>query len=48
MDGSGVLVCFRDYGPNPGDIEQNFGILANDFSPKPAYDAFVASMQLPI
>ncbi len=40
--------CFRDYGPNLGDIEQNFGILRNDWSPKPAYDAFVTSMELPI
>jgi hypothetical protein len=40
--------CFRDYGSDPGDIEQNFGILRNDFSPKPAYDSYVAAMHLPI
>jgi hypothetical protein len=40
--------CFRDYGPDLGEIEQNFGILRDDWSLKPAYAAFVASMQLPI
>jgi hypothetical protein len=39
--------CFRDYGPDPGDIEQNFGILHNDWTPKPAYAAYVTAMQLP-
>lgn len=38
--------CFRDYGPDPGDIEQNFGLLHNDGSPKPAYDAYVVAMQV--
>jgi len=37
--------CFRDYGPDPADIEQNFGILHNDWTPKPAYDAYVTAMQ---
>ena len=32
----------------PRRHRENFGILRNDFTPKPAYDAFVASMQLPI
>ena len=40
--------CFRDYGPDLGDIEQNFGLLHNDGTPKPAYDAFVAAMQVPL
>jgi hypothetical protein len=40
--------CFRDYGPDPGDIEQNFGILHNDWTPKPAYDAYVAAMEAAI
>jgi hypothetical protein len=39
--------CFRDYGPDPTDIEQNFGILHNDWTPKPAYSAYVTAMQLP-
>ena len=38
--------CFRDYGPDLGDIEQNFGLLHNDGTPKPSYDAFVAAMQI--
>ncbi len=40
--------CFRDYGTDPNDIESNFGILHNDFSPKPSYAAYVQAMQLPI
>jgi hypothetical protein len=40
--------CFRDYGTDPNAIEQNFGVLRNDWSPKPSYDAYVAAMQLPI
>ena len=38
--------CFRDYGPDLGDIEQNFGLLHYDGTPKPSYSAYVAAMQL--
>jgi hypothetical protein len=40
--------CFRDYGTDPNAIEDNFGVLHNDRTPKPSYDAYVAAMQLPI
>ena len=40
--------CFRDYGSDPSVIEDNFGILHNDGTPKPSYAAYVAAMQLPI
>jgi polysaccharide biosynthesis protein PslG len=40
--------CFRDYGTDPNNIEQNFGIVRNDSSPKPSYAAYVAAMQLSI
>jgi hypothetical protein len=34
---------FRDAGTNPGDVEQNFGLLRHDFSPKPSFAAYQAS-----
>ena len=34
---------FRDAGTNPGDIEQNFGLLRYDFSPKPSFAAYQAA-----
>jgi hypothetical protein len=34
---------FRDTGTNPGDLEQNFGLLRHDFSRKPSFAAFKAA-----
>ena len=45
LDGPGVLVLLPGLRPRSGDIEQNFGILHNDWTPKPAYDAYVMAMQ---
>ena len=41
---TGPLLVYkhRDDGTNPADLEQNFGLLHNDFSPKPAYATFKA------
>jgi hypothetical protein len=33
----------RDAGTNAGDLEQNFGLLRHDFSPKPSFAAFEAA-----
>src|SRR5205823_8509465 len=33
----------RDTGTDPGDVEQNFGLLRHDFSAKPALAAFTAA-----
>jgi len=40
--------CFRDYGPNPGEIEENFGLVRNDGATKQSYEEFVVAMQLAI
>ncbi|GAC1587857.1 MAG: hypothetical protein NVS3B21_03120 [Acidimicrobiales bacterium] len=37
----------RDTGSAPDVTEQHFGLLRNDLSPKPAYDAFVAEARKP-
>jgi hypothetical protein len=34
---------FRDAGTNAGDVEQNFGLLRHDFSPKPSFAAYQAA-----
>lgn len=36
--GPAFVFNLRDAGPDPADIEQNFGMLRNDFSRKPAFD----------
>jgi hypothetical protein len=35
-----VIYNLRDKGSDPADIEQGYGIVRRDLSPKPAYDAF--------
>ena len=42
-----IVYELRDGGTNPGDFEQNMGLVANDFAPKPAYEAFAEAMQPP-
>ena len=37
----------RDGGTDPGDFEQNMGLVRNDFSAKLGYDAFAAAMAPP-
>lgn len=41
VDGLGPIFVYtvRDYGTDPSDREQNFGLLRLDGTPKPAYDA---------
>ncbi len=34
-----IIYEFRDSGTDPSNVEHNFGILRNDYSKKPAYDA---------
>jgi polysaccharide biosynthesis protein PslG len=34
---------FRDAGTNPGDRDQNFGLVRHDFSPKPSFGAYQAA-----
>ena len=38
------LYSLRDMGTNPTDREDNFGLLRNDYSPKPAMAAFDAAV----
>jgi len=38
--GPSFLYSLRDRGTNAADLEQNFGLVRNDWSKKPAYDAF--------
>jgi hypothetical protein len=38
--GPSFLYSLRDTGTNAEDVEQNFGLVRNDWSKKPAYDAF--------
>jgi polysaccharide biosynthesis protein PslG len=38
--GPAFLFSYRDKGTNASDIEQNFGIVRYDWSPKPAYAAY--------
>jgi hypothetical protein len=41
--GPGFFYSYRDNGTNKSDVEQNFGILHFDWSPKPSYSAFQAA-----
>ncbi|MDQ1403725.1 MAG: polysaccharide biosynthesis protein PslG [Actinomycetota bacterium] len=38
----------RDAGTNPLDVEQNFGLIRQNFTPKPALATFTAAMATPI
>jgi hypothetical protein len=38
--GPSFLYSLRDRGTNAADLEQNFGLVRNDWSKKPAYEAF--------
>jgi hypothetical protein len=41
--GPGFFYSYRDNGTNKSDLEQNFGILHFDWSPKQSYAAFQAA-----
>ncbi len=38
-----LVYCLRDTGTDPEDVEQNFGLVRHDFTPKPALAAFEAA-----
>jgi len=39
---------YHDTGTNLADVEQNYGLVHNNWSPKPGLGAFTAAMQLPV
>jgi hypothetical protein len=43
FDGPLFWYSFRDAGTDRSDVEQNFGLLRHDFSPKPSFAAYQAA-----